>query len=94
MVDATLITAVASAVVAAAALLFAIVQATTAFSQYLASMNRCARSVTGAFHLRQGIWLYIITLTPNPRYRMPVLTMPGLHKKLPVWSRDKISLAA
>ena len=31
---------------AAAALLFAIAQATAAFFQYLASMNRCARCVT------------------------------------------------
>lgn len=89
MVDASLVTAVASAVLAAAALLFAIVQAITAFSQYLASMNRCARSVTGAFDLRQGIWLYSNTLTLNPRYRMPVLTMPGLRKEMPVMEQGQ-----
>ena len=90
MVDASLLTAVASAVLAAAALLFAIVQATTAFSQYLASMNRCARSVTGAFDLRQGIWVYSNTLTLNPRYRMPVLTMPGLRKEMPVMEQGQV----
>lgn len=83
MTDASLVIAVASADMAAAALLFAIVQATAAFSQYLASMNRCSCSITGALVLRQGVWLYSLTLTPNPPYRMPVLTMPALRKRKP-----------
>ena len=82
MVDASLIIAIASAAMAGAALLFAIVQATAALSQYLASSNRIARSVTGAFDLRQGFFLQGTTLTPNPRYRMPVITMPGLRMQM------------
>ena len=84
MADASLVIAIASAAIALVALLFAIVQAITAFSQYVASVNRCSRSVTGAFDLRQGIWLNIITLSINPRYRMPVMTMPGLRQRTPV----------
>ena len=83
MADSELIIAVTSAILAAAALLFAIVQTASALSQYLASMNRCGRAITGSFELREGFFWSLLTLTLNPRYRMPVLTMPGLRSSIP-----------
>lgn len=83
MAESELLLAVTGAILSAAALLFAIVQTTSAMAQYLASMNRCGRAITGAFELRQGFFWSLLSLTLNPRYRMPVLTMPGLRSCIP-----------
>ena len=74
----------AAAIVALSALFFAIFQAVAAFSQLMSARGRCGRRVTGAFDLRAGIWLALMTLTPHVKYRMPVITMPGLRCKIPV----------
>ena len=36
------------------------------------------------FDLRAGIWLSLVTLTPNNKYRIPSIVMPGLRFKIPV----------
>ncbi|ETN38421.1 uncharacterized protein HMPREF1541_06456 [Cyphellophora europaea CBS 101466] len=84
------VVAVTGAILAAAALLFAILQTASALSQYLASMNRCGRAITGAFELRQGFFWSLLSLTLNPRYRMPVLTMPGLRSTIPIMEHRPI----
>ena len=82
----------AAAIIALSALIFAIFQAAAAFSQLMSARSRCGRRVTGAFDLRAGIWLSLVTLTPNVKYRMPVITMPGLRSKIPVMGPASIPL--
>lgn len=92
MAASELILAITAAVLSAAALLFAILQTTSAISQYLASINRCGRAITGAFELRQGFFRSLITFTLKPRYRMPVLTMPGLRSAIPLIERENMEI--
>ena len=84
MVNQGLVTAVTSTVRAAQTLFFEPVRAITASSQHLASIKSSNRRVTGAFNLQQGNWFKKVLLTPNPRYRMPVFTLPGLRGQIPV----------
>lgn len=80
---------ITAAALAAAALIFALVQTISALSQFLASSNRCGRRITGAFDLRAGIWFSLNTMTANPRYRMPVLTMSPLRTRAPMMERTR-----
>lgn len=84
------ILAVAAAVVGVAALIFAILQTVTALSTYLDKSNRCSQSVTGPFKLSEGALFSIVTFTWNPRYRMPVITMPLLRNSAPVMEADPV----
>ncbi|KAK4683026.1 hypothetical protein QC764_121470 [Podospora pseudoanserina] len=70
---------IAALVAAVAALLFAIVQTFAALAQYVSVSSRCSRRVTGVFDLTAGFWFHLSSLSWNPQYRMPVLTMPGLR---------------
>ena len=76
------LTGLVAAILALSALMFAIFQAAVAFSTLMSAVSRCDQRVTGAFNLRAGFWLSILTLTPNVKYRMPVITMPGIRCKI------------
>lgn len=73
-----------AAIVGLSALLFAVFQAVAAFAQLMGPLSRCDKRVTGSFGLNAGIWFSFSTLTPNVKYRMPVITMPGLRLRIPV----------
>lgn len=79
--DPTLLLSLTGIIVAFVALLAAIFQAIASVSQLLAGRSRCGRRVTGAFDLREGIWLSLVTFTPNIRYRMPILTFSKLRER-------------
>ncbi|KAK4204781.1 hypothetical protein QBC40DRAFT_216595 [Triangularia verruculosa] len=70
---------IAALVAAVAALLFAVVQTFAALAQYVSVSSRCSRRVTGVFDLTAGFWFHLSSLSWNPQYRMPVLTMPALR---------------
>ena len=79
MVDASIITAVASAVLAGVAVLFAIVQMVVALSQYLGSMNRCAqkrnwRVQSSTRHLLEQHYPYAQPSLPHARAHNAWLT--------------------
>ena len=84
------LTGLVAAIIALSALMFAIFQAAVAFSTLMSAVSRCDRRVTGAFDLRAGFWLSILTLTPNVKYRMPVITMPGIRSKIPAMEVEGI----
>ena len=84
------LTGLAAAVIALSALMFAVFQAAVAFSNLMSAVSRCDRRVTGAFDLRAGFWLSILTLTPNVKYRMPVITMPGIRSSIPAMEEKGI----
>ncbi|KAK4141237.1 uncharacterized protein C8A04DRAFT_14241 [Dichotomopilus funicola] len=77
--DPNLIVAIAAFVAAIAALIFAVVQTVAALSQYVQVSSRCSPRVTGVFNLTAGFWFHVSSLSWNPQYRMPVLTLPGLR---------------
>lgn len=77
--DPELIVAIAAFVAAIAALIFAVVQTAAALSQYVQVSSRCSPRVTGVFNLTAGFWFQVSSLSWNPQYRMPVLTLPGLR---------------
>jgi hypothetical protein len=77
--DPEVIIGVAALVAAIAALIFAIIQTGAALAQYVQVSNRCSPRVTGVFNLTAGFWFQVSSLSWNPQYRMPVLTMPGLR---------------
>ena len=64
--------------------MFAIIQAVAAYSSLVSTVSKCDRRVTGLFNLHAGYWFSMVTLSPNVKYRMPVITMPGLRFKVPV----------
>ncbi|KAJ4301972.1 hypothetical protein N0V88_002102 [Collariella sp. IMI 366227] len=77
--DPELIIGIAALIAAAAALLFAIIQTGVALAQHIQVSGRCSPRVTGVFNLTAGFWFQVSSLSWNPQYRMPVLTMPGLR---------------
>lgn len=72
---------IAALVAAVAALLFAVDQTIAALAQYISVSSRCSRRVSGVFDLTAGFWFHLSSLSWNPQYRMPVLTMPGLRSE-------------
>lgn len=58
--------------------------AAAAFSQLMSARSRCSRRVTGAFDLHADIWLSLMSLTPNVKYLVHVVTMPGLKSRIHV----------
>ena len=90
MVNQEFLTGLVAAVIALSALMFAIFQAAVAFSTLMSAVSRCDQRVTGVFDLRAGFWLSILTLTPNVKYRMPVITMPGIRCKIPAMEVEGI----
>ena len=77
--DPELIVGLAALVAAVAALVIAVIQTAAALAQYVQVSSRCSPRVTGVFTLGAGFWFQISSLSWNPQYRMPVLTMPGLR---------------
>ncbi|KAK0741789.1 hypothetical protein B0T21DRAFT_327137 [Apiosordaria backusii] len=84
---------IAALVAAVTALLFAIVQTFAARAQYISVSSRCSRRVTGVFNLTAGFWFHLSSLSWNPQYRMPVLTMPGLRSESAVTMENNPSKA-
>ncbi|KAK4178714.1 hypothetical protein QBC36DRAFT_367098 [Triangularia setosa] len=84
---------IAALVGAGAALLFAVVQTFAALAQYVSVSSRCGRRVTGVFDLTAGFWFHVSSLSWNPQYRMPVLTMPGLRSESAVTMENNPSKA-
>jgi hypothetical protein len=78
--DTEVIVGVAALVAAAAALIFAIVQTGAALAHHVQVSSRCSPRVTGVFNLTAGFWFQLSSLSWNPQYRMPVLTIPGLRE--------------
>ncbi|KAK4222052.1 hypothetical protein QBC38DRAFT_460793 [Podospora fimiseda] len=72
---------IAALVAGLAALIFAVVQTLTALSQYVQLSARCSTRVTGVFNLSAGFWFHVSSLSWNPQYRMPVITMPILRQQ-------------
>ncbi len=77
--DPQLITGIAALVAGLAALIFAIIQTVAALAQYIQVSSRCSPRVTGVFNLTAGFWFQVSSLSWNPQYRMPVITLPGLR---------------
>ena len=77
--DPQLIVGLAALVAAVAALVIAVIQTAAALAQYVQVSSRCSPRVTGVFTLGAGFWFQISSLSWNPQYRMPMLTMPGLR---------------
>ena len=73
-----------AAILALSALIFAISQAAAAFSELMSARSRCGRRVAVAFDLHADIWLLPRSLMPKVKYRMHVVTMPGLRYGIPV----------
>lgn len=89
MAVAELTIAITAAGLAAAALIFALIQTIFGLGKILASRNRCGRRVTGTFDLRAGIWFSPNTMAANPRYRMPILTLSKLRYRAPRMEQDE-----
>ena len=86
--ESNIILSIAAFAAAIAALIFAALQTTGAIAQHVQVSSRCSQRVTGIFNLKAGSWFHVSSLSWNPQYRMPVLTMAALRHARPTIEQD------
>jgi len=86
--ESNIVLSIAAFGAAIAALIFAALQTIAAIAQYVQISNRCSQRVTGVFNLSAGSWFHLSSLSWNPQYRMPVLTIAALRYTQPTMEQD------